>query len=661
MADEERKALIGTGIESVPKSTPEIGIDTDEHFADTIIDAAETSQLDLGQIESFTTVAQTRDTIYSTVDTMSQDSSVAAILKTYTSDIVAPNDAGQKIWVEATDADISKYANHLLEDLDVNDNLYDWVYSLLKYGDLYIKLYRESDVEKLENPGVALDKENKGQLKVTKSLKESIEEALKAAREDPNLEDKAKVALEKAHEEINEAVKMKLHPVSDNLVNFVEKYPNPAEIFELTQLGKTEGFIKAPVISTSPYDTNNSSMYNYLRYEYKQKDVTFYGPGDFIHVFLPDNSGRVPEKVNISLDKEETGDNADVAPFVYKVRRGLSILADKFKIWRQLSLLENALLLSRVTRSAIVRVLNIDIGDMGKEAVGSFIERLKSKIEQKSALNTDVGMAEYVNPGPIENIIYVPTHNGQGTITANVIGGDYDPKALTDLEYFRDKFYGAFGVPKQYFGYTCDGAGFNGGASLSIISSIYAKDVIRFQGVVCTFVKTLLNIFFLDRGLTSYINNFSVKMQAPVTQDDIDRRNTNDSRVRYVQDVSNLLASDISKVALLKIKKHLLTPIINDPEVFSILEDEITRLEDEGEETPKPKDEGERKMPRRSGPEPEVAIPGEEEPATPRPTLGGKEETPVEGGEETPTEVVGEPESYLPSFNELGISGVDNQ
>ena len=58
MADEERKALIGTGIESVPKSTPEIGIDTDEHFADTIIDAAETSQLDLGQIESFTTVAQ---------------------------------------------------------------------------------------------------------------------------------------------------------------------------------------------------------------------------------------------------------------------------------------------------------------------------------------------------------------------------------------------------------------------------------------------------------------------------------------------------------------------------------------------------------------------------------------------------------------------------
>ena len=658
MADNEKKALIGTGIESVPKGTPEIGIDTDEHFADTIIDAAQTSSLDLGQIESFTTVAQTRDTIYSTVDTMAQDSSVAAILKTYTSDIVAPNDAGQKIWVEATDADISKYANHLLEDLDVNDNLYDWVFSLLKYGDLYIKLYRESDVEKLENPGVALDKEHKGQLKVTKSLKESIEEALKAAKADPNLEDKAKVALAKAQEEINEAVKMKLHPVSDNLVNFVEKYPNPAEIFELTQLGKTEGFIKAPVITTSPYDTNNSSMYNYLRYEYKQKDVTFYGPGDFIHVFLPDNSSRVPEKVNISLDKEE-GEDTDVAPFVYKVRRGSSILADKFKIWRQLSLLENALLLSRVTRSAIVRVLNIDIGDMGKDAVGSFIERLKSKIEQKSALNTDVGLAEYVNPGPIENIIYVPTHNGQGTITANVIGGDYDPKALTDLEYFRDKFYGAFGIPKQYFGYTGDGAGFNGGASLSIISSIYAKDIIRFQGVVTSFVKTLLNIFFLDRGLTSYINNFSVKMQAPVTQDDIDRRNTNDSRVRYVQDVSNLLANDISKVALLKIKKHLLTPIINDPEVFSILEDEIERLEDTGEETPK-EEKGGNKLPRRGGPAPEVAVPEEEAPATPRPTLGGNEVPEVASEEET-TEVVGEPESFLPSFDDLGISGVDNQ
>ena len=99
-----------------------------------------------------------------------------------------------------------------------------------------------------------------------------------------------------------------------------------------------------------------------------------------------------------------------------------------------MTLLENSVLLNRITKSAIVRVLNVEVGDMPKEQASNLLSRLKAQIEQKTALDAGNTIAEYSNPSPIENVIYVHTHNGQGSIVANAIGGDVDPKQLTDLD-----------------------------------------------------------------------------------------------------------------------------------------------------------------------------------------------------------------------------------
>lgn len=82
-------------VKIVPKTKPDIGIDTDNKFEDTVIAAAQTSNLDINKLESFTNVAQTRDQIYSTIDTMMNDSTLSAILECYTSDVVDQNDEGK--------------------------------------------------------------------------------------------------------------------------------------------------------------------------------------------------------------------------------------------------------------------------------------------------------------------------------------------------------------------------------------------------------------------------------------------------------------------------------------------------------------------------------------------------------------------------------------
>jgi hypothetical protein len=89
---------------------------------------------------------------------------------------------------------------------------------------------------------------------------------------------------------------------------------------------------------------------------------------------------------------------------------------------------------------------------MPKPQVKNTLRRVKELIEQKTAINTGVSMSEYPNPGPIENNIYLPTHGGQGAVTIGQIGGDVDVKSLADLDYWNNKFYSSYGVPKQYFG-----------------------------------------------------------------------------------------------------------------------------------------------------------------------------------------------------------------
>ena len=107
-------------------------------------------------------------------------------------------------------------------------------------------------------------------------------------------------------------------------------------------------------------------------------------------------------------------------------------------------------MLNRLTKSAIVRLLQVEVGDMPKEKVQLQLQKVKQLIEQKTAIKESKAMSEYTDPGPIENNIYVPTHNGIGALTTSQIGGDVDVKSLADLDYFKNKYFGA---PNRYLPY----------------------------------------------------------------------------------------------------------------------------------------------------------------------------------------------------------------
>ena len=546
-------SLVGSQTQAITlDNTTTLDIDTKKILIDNIIEAGLSSQLDIAKLENFTSISNTRDQIYQLIDTMGQDSTVSAILKTYAENVCEPADNGHIIWCESTDPNVSKYVNYILNVMNADKNMYGWAYSICKYGDLYLRLFRESDY---------------------------VDDLFKANNVDMVNSTRSRLTEDYAGEEkLDEAVKLHMHPGQDPYSFYVEQVDDPGTLFELSRFGKTYGYVETPNEDSSLDVTTSlfggQSMTGTYNFKMKSTDVNVWQADDFVHGCLEDNFTRYPETVELFTNTDGTKSQ------VYKVRRGKSLLYDNYKVWREKSLLESAALLNRVTRSSIVRKVGVEVGDMPKEQVKQTLHRVKEMMEQKSAVNVGNSMNEYNNPGPIENNIYFATHGGQGNITIEAVGGDVDVKNLADLDYWNNKFYSAYGVPKQYFGWTDDGAGFNGGTSLAILSSEFAKAVKRVQNALIQMVTDAINLFLLNRGLKSYLNNFTLKMKAPLTQEEIDYRSDLSNKVNAISSIQGLFTDIEDKARRLRILKALMGGLNYGDAIFTEIDAEIKAIEE---------------------------------------------------------------------------------
>ena len=534
----QNSELYNKKITPVPAPNEEIGIDLDNTVLHNVIDTIETSKFDINVLNSFTQVSRSRNELYNALDYMAQDTTLASVLETYTEDATETNDDGSIMWCESDDAEAGKFVTYLLNALNVDKNLYKWAHCLVTYGDVYLRLYRESEYDEL--------------------LFDNKPSSIKG----------------KSPRSLNEDVIIKAYSKHDNYIHYLEMASNPAQLFELTRFGKTAAYVRTDTLAnlTKVDGSNFGSSTSFLnKYSFNKNDVELYQPTEWVHGCLDNSNSRVVEEVELFITDDKS--------ISYNVKSGQSLLLNSYKVWRQLMLLENSVLLNRVTQSSIVRVIGVEIGDMPKESVQLHLMNVKQLIEQKAALDVGSSMSEYTNPGPIINNVYIPTRNGQGVVTTSQIGGDVNVGDLVDLDYYQDKLFGGLRVPKQFFGITDDNAGFSGGQSLSIISSRYAKMIKRIQNVLCQMITDAINLILIDTGNEAYINKFTIRMQSPTTQEEVDRRDNLSNKVGLVTDIMNTLGDVENVTTKLKILKSLLGNTITDSDVIQLLQDEIEALE----------------------------------------------------------------------------------
>ena len=130
---------------------------------------------------------------------------------------------------------------------------------------------------------------------------------------------------------------------------------------------------------------------------------------------------------------------------------GTSVLEPARRIWRQLTLLEDAMMSYRIVRSPERRVFYIDVGGINPSDVEQYMQKVITSMKRNQVLDADTGRVDLrYNPMSIDEDYFVPVRGGQqSTRIESLPGGTYTGD-IDDVKYLRDKLFSALKVPQSY-------------------------------------------------------------------------------------------------------------------------------------------------------------------------------------------------------------------
>jgi hypothetical protein len=128
----------------------------------------------------------------------------------------------------------------------------------------------------------------------------------------------------------------------------------------------------------------------------------------------------------------------------------LSYLEPLKKIWRQLQLLEEAVLIYRVSRAPERRIFRIATGNLPRQQAEAYVEQTMRKYRQKKIYNTSTGeidgKANILNM--LEDYWFSQPETGQASSVDTLPAGE-NLGEIRDLDYFLKKLYRAMQIPES--------------------------------------------------------------------------------------------------------------------------------------------------------------------------------------------------------------------
>mgnify|MGYP003626060257 CR=1 FL=1 len=129
---------------------------------------------------------------------------------------------------------------------------------------------------------------------------------------------------------------------------------------------------------------------------------------------------------------------------------GTSVLDPARRIWRQLTLLEDAMMAYRIVRSPERRVFKVDVGNIPPQDVEQFMQKFITSMKRNQIVDPDTGRVDLrYNPMSVEEDYFIPIRGGVGTTIESLPGGTFTGD-IDDVKYLRDKMFAALKIPISY-------------------------------------------------------------------------------------------------------------------------------------------------------------------------------------------------------------------
>ena len=222
-----------------------------------------------------------------------------------------------------------------------------------------------------------------------------------------------------------------------------------------------------------------------------------------------------------SFDKNEEGvffDNYEMAHFrlltdVNFLPYGRAYIEPARRIFKQYTLMEDAMLIHRISRSPDRRVFKINVGSIPPNEVENFMQKTISTMKRTPLMDPSTG--EYNLKYNMQNLMedfYLPIRgNDTSTSIENLGGLQYD--GIADVEYLRDKLFAALKVPKAFMGYEKD---LTGKATLAAEDIRFARTIDRIQRIVLSEMYKIALVHLYTQGYTEEsLTNFELDLTTP--------------------------------------------------------------------------------------------------------------------------------------------------
>ena len=129
---------------------------------------------------------------------------------------------------------------------------------------------------------------------------------------------------------------------------------------------------------------------------------------------------------------------------------GTSVLDPARRIWRQLVLLEDAMIAYRVVRAPERRIFQIDVGNIPPQDVAQYMEKVKTEMKRNQLVNATTGRVDLrYNPLSLEEDYFIPMRGGVGSDIKSLAGAA-SLNDIDDVKYMRDKLFSAIKIPQAY-------------------------------------------------------------------------------------------------------------------------------------------------------------------------------------------------------------------
>ena len=238
-----------------------------------------------------------------------------------------------------------------------------------------------------------------------------------------------------------------------------------------------------------------------------------------------------------------------------KLPYGTSMLEKARRIWKQLLLSEDAMLIYRTSRAPERRMFKVFVGNMNDDDVEAYVQRVANKFKREQIVDSKTGNVDMrFNQMAVDQDYFIPVRDPAAPDPITTLPGATNLSEIADIEYIQKKLLTALRVPKAFLGFE---EVVGDGKNLSLQDIRFARTINRIQKSMIQELNKIAIVHLFLLGFEDELSNFTLGLTNPSTQADLLKIDVWKEKVLLYKDLVADPGNGIQATSSTWAKKHI--------------------------------------------------------------------------------------------------------